>query len=485
MKRFFAGIRRFLFATPLERMLTRAYLLPNTPTSFGGLLRHLIKNRYNSKGKLIVFGTLDLLWITSLIMFWTLKGSLLTFLALFITTILFATTCIFSGFSIFGGASVLGIALGVMSLFVTDGIQRGTLSAFKNRHFAVMPDAVCTLEELPKDLILESYKIVKQTGNLFSPTQNKFTPQETTLWGISPDQTRYITALQAFLLPQPQNPLLDPKILFQQNSPQVYKLFIGKLMADSLGLSIGDTLVILHQDYQLAEFSGFKIIKKESPFDQSQPKRTFEIAGIFQTGINILDQYLGFTTVSALKNLLSVDIEQQIWLSSKGKNAPLPSGCDQTLFQRSFSESEKMIAERAFLMNLVMALLIILASFNLLSGVAVFLADKSKHIAMLKALGMQELSIQRLFRQIGLRLGAAGIFIGIFMGYLIGTAIKHIPIELDQNVYPMKQLFFSTSALSVAITIGLSGFIVHISLLFAGRKTAKIPIAETFQKEEM
>jgi lipoprotein-releasing system permease protein len=99
-------------------------------------------------------------------------------------------------------------------------------------------------------------------------------------------------------------------------------------------------------------------------------------------------------------------------------------------------------------MFLILALIIIVASMNIISGLIIFVKEKNKDIGILKTLGFTNLSILKVFFVIGLTIGLIGAIIGTFLGIIITENLQYIQILLenilDTELFSEEIYFLST-----------------------------------------
>ena len=92
-------------------------------------------------------------------------------------------------------------------------------------------------------------------------------------------------------------------------------------------------------------------------------------------------------------------------------------------------------------MTLVLGLIVVVASFNILSTLTILVRDKSKDIAVLKVFGFSSHKIRLIFLGVGVMIGIVGILLGTFLGLIISFAIsKYKIIHLPEDVYFISHL---------------------------------------------
>ena len=81
--------------------------------------------------------------------------------------------------------------------------------------------------------------------------------------------------------------------------------------------------------------------------------------------------------------------------------------------------------EKTMLM-LLMLLIVLVATFNIISSLFMVVSEKKSDIAILKTIGMSSKSIMYIFIYQGVFLGSVGIIIGLFLGLFISLNLDHI-----------------------------------------------------------
>jgi len=98
-------------------------------------------------------------------------------------------------------------------------------------------------------------------------------------------------------------------------------------------------------------------------------------------------------------------------------------------------------------MFLILTLIIIVAAFNIVSGLTILVKNKTKEIAILKTIGFSSLSINKIFFITGSFIGAAGTLFGVVLGVLFSYNIEKIRVFLSDilniEIFPAEIYFLS------------------------------------------
>ena len=115
----------------------------------------------------------------------------------------------------------------------------------------------------------------------------------------------------------------------------------------------------------------------------------------------------------------------------------------------------------------IATLIIAVAAFNLVSALTMVVTDKTREIAILKSMGATSQSAARIFRTIGVLIGAAGTLLGLALGLTLCSALSRFDYALDPNVYRIDRL-------PVQVNLGEIGLIVAITMVIAAIATISV-----------
>ncbi len=215
-------------------------------------------------------------------------------------------------------------------------------------------------------------------------------------------------------------------------------VMIGGELAYNLNLKIGDKINIVSSSFVITPFGGV-------------PKQDdFIIAGIFNSGFYEFDHnliYLEMNDAKAIfdKKLNEVDLEvflKDPFLAEKYKKEI--NNIDKNIFISTWSDTNKSFfkalkVERN-VMFIILTLIIIVAAFNIISGLTILIKNKTKEIAIIKTLGLSNNSIIKSFFLTGFTIGFLATISGIFFGILFSIYIDNIrnflSLVFGLNIFP-------------------------------------------------
>ena len=135
-------------------------------------------------------------------------------------------------------------------------------------------------------------------------------------------------------------------------------------------------------------------------------------------------------------------------------------------------------------MGVILLLIVLVAAFNIVSTLTMVVADKTKEIGILKAMGMPAKSIRRIFFAQGVVIGVVGTFLGLILGF--GAAIgldKYKFIKLDPQVYFIDHLPVATQAEDVIMIVLASIAIAAVATLYPSIQASRLFPLEAIRHE--
>ncbi len=143
-------------------------------------------------------------------------------------------------------------------------------------------------------------------------------------------------------------------------------------------------------------------------------------------------------------------------------------------------------------MFIILTLIIIVAAFNIISGLTILVKNKTREIAILKSIGVQNSSIKKIFFMVGFLIGTIATFFGIFLGVLFSIYIenirKFISTIFDITLFPEEIYFLSKMPSEININsiiiIGLCSIIITcIVSFYPAMKASKLDTVKALKYE--
>ena len=261
--------------------------------------------------------------------------------------------------------------------------------------------------------------------------------------------------------------------------------FIGAELAYDLGLKVGDKINLMSTAFIATPLGGI-------------PKQdTFIVKGLFQTGFYEFDKnfvFLGLTDTLSFFNKYEYEQNLEIYLQDPiqaNKYKSKIQDLNLNFFVYSWSDLNKSFfsalqVERN-VMFIILTLILIVAAFNIISGLTILIKNKTKEIAILKTLGLSNNSIKKSFFLTGFSIGFFATFAGIFLGVIFAANIEKIRIFLSKflklEIFPSDVYFLEKlpSEINISSLILISVFSLLISAMASIIPTIKISKMKTFR----
>ena len=259
------------------------------------------------------------------------------------------------------------------------------------------------------------------------------------------------------------------------------KVFIGSELAFNLNLKKDDTINLM-----TSSFVG-------TPLGNLPKQENFKVAGIFNTGFIEFDQ-----------NVIFINIEDALSIFNKDdKDQNIEIYLEDPLEANFYKENIKKLNENYFIytwsdlnkslfsalkvernvMFIILSLIIIVAAFNIISGLTILIKNKTKEIAILKTLGFTNRSIKKTFFLTGLTIGFFATLSGILLGILFSVNIEKIRTFLSKvfnleifpsDIYFLDELPYEINFYSILIIFIISLIISAIASYLPATKISKM-----------
>ncbi len=319
---------------------------------------------------------------------------------------------IFSFLGIMLGVAILIIVMSVMNGFKTD-LTKKILGL--NPHVIIQPNSfkiddefIIKLKKNFKDISIS--KSFSGEGIIISSENAK----GVILKGVIKSEKNIIEFFENF---SKKGNIND----FKKNN-----VYIGSELAFNLGLKKGDTINLMSSAFV------------STPIGKLPKQENFRVAGIFNTGFIEFDQNIVFLNLSDVLSIFDKEMNDQnleIYLKN-----PLEANSYKDQFQKinqnyfiyTWSDLNKSLfsalkVERN-VMFIILTLIVVVAAFNIISGLTILIKNKTKEIAILKTLGFSNKSIKKTFFLTGLTIGFFATISGVILGILFSINIEKIRI---------------------------------------------------------
>ena len=269
------------------------------------------------------------------------------------------------------------------------------------------------------------------------------------------------------------------------NNFDTNSVFIGTELAFDLNLKEGDMLSLMTSSFIM------------TPLGSLPKQENFKIAGIFNTGFLEFDQNVIFLNIGDVLSIFdkeSKDQDIEIYLRN-----PLKANfykdkiqkINKNYFIYTWSDLNKSLfsalkVERN-VMFIILSLIVIVAAFNIISGLTILIKNKTKEIAILKTLGLSNRSIKKSFFLTGFAIGfcatVSGIILGIFLSINLEKIRAFLSNVFNLEIFPADIYFLEKLPSEISLNSILVIFIISliISAISSYLPASKISKMNTFR----
>jgi lipoprotein-releasing system permease protein len=307
---------------------------------------------------------------------------------------------------------------------------------------------------------------------ILTENTNTYSPTVITLKAINPTTEHLINKLQE-KISKPSSSSLP--LLLQSN-----KILIGKSLADSLDLTLNNTVELLFPDEA-------QLARKKFRFDSMDAV----VSGIFDSGIDEFDSTIVFCSFDFLEILFPESGIEQINLKLK------PNSDEKKIIEQlrsrlnlavySWKDFYKPLVSALKLEKwvsfFILALITLVASMSIISLLFMQIMQKRPEIAILKAMGMMDRTVTHIFLLMGMSITVISSLSGLFCAWIASWLLNHYPFIKLPDVYyvsylPVKMEWYIL--LAVFVVVSFFGF---IATWIPTRRTKNINIATVLRFE--
>ena len=380
--------------------------------------------------------------------------------------------------------SFIGISLGVAVLIIVMSVMNGFRSELIDKIIGFNPHSVVKPYETSID---ESFFNNKELNNL-AETFVYSNSGEAVL--INKDYTKGL--LLRGYLPKDFKKLSIVKNANFYGNKKLNPTYIsvGKELSFSYDIKVGDKILIMSP-------TGVQTIVGNLP-----KQKTYIVDSIFDSEIADFDLNVAFINLNDLENLFdlnSSDRNLEVYLKNP-KNIESSKKKLQEIFKDFYVYTWSDLNKSLFsalkvernVMFIILSLIIIVAAFNIISGLTILVKNKTREIGILKSIGVQNNSILKIFFMVGFLIGTFATFFGILLGILFSIYIENIREFIStvfnislfpEEIYFLSKMPSEIDAVSILIITICSIIITSIVSIYPAIRASRMNTVKALKYE--
>ncbi|APX75031.1 Lipoprotein-releasing system transmembrane protein LolE [Achromobacter insolitus] len=395
--------------------------------------------------------------------------------------------------SFIAASSMAGIALGVAALIVVLSVMNGFQKEVRDRMLSVLPHIELYIPGAVPELVLEKWQQFAsaaeknssvKAGAPFVAAQGMLVRGQALrgvqVRGIDPQTEGNVSDLPRQMV---SGKLTDLK-------PGGFGVVLGNELADGMGVKLGDTLMMMAPQGSI------------SPAGFAPRMRQFTVVGVFSSGHYEYDSSLAFVddedaarvfrdSGTAGVRLRIADMQRAPEVAAELQKVlpPYVMASDWSRNNRTWFAAVKTEKRMMFL---ILALIVAVAAFNLLSSLVMAVKDKQSDIAILRTLGAGPREIARIFLVQGALIGVIGTLLGVAGGIVIAYNVDVIVpfIERLLGVHFLPREIYFISALPSdpqvgdIVTIGVTSLVLSLlATLYPSWRASRLQPAQVLRHD--
>ncbi|GLI53382.1 lipoprotein-releasing ABC transporter permease subunit [Thermodesulfovibrio yellowstonii] len=376
--------------------------------------------------------------------------------------------------------SISGIALGVMALIVVISVVSGFHEDLQKKILSTQAHAVLLsysggISDYKTMMDFLSKKNEIQACSPFIMGQVLISSGKRAhgvyLRGIIPEYDRKTTEIFKYIKYKYENYTELPWII------------IGKELANMLGVLPGDTITVISPMGTMGPLGIIPKVKK------------FIVTGIFEIGMFEYDMNLVITDLKIAQDFFEygnkvtgIQLRLKDVYKANFISQAITKELDGEFYVKDWMQMNKNLFSalklEKFAMFIILILIVLVASFNIISMLMVNVTEKQRDIAILKSMGATDRLIKLIFMCQGLIIGLIGILVGLTGGLILCEIVRSYDIvKLPADVYYLSKLPVKVKVLDIVLICASALFISLVSTIYPAHRASKINPVEILRYE--
>jgi lipoprotein-releasing system permease protein len=380
--------------------------------------------------------------------------------------------------------STIGVAVGVMALIIALALMTGLQGEVRDRilgstaHIYVwkargITDYRAEVERLKKieDVIGAAPGVLSRALAIGNQSEAFIT-----IKGVDPMLEPTVTDIQRAMI----SGQLDA--LAHEGKDEQPGIVLGKLLAEQLGASVGETITLLTPTGTL------------SPMGMMPRSRRARVVGIYSLGLYEFDSAYGLVSLPFGERLKGTQTVDMIQLRVRNiYDAPriaarIPAQLGSEYVAQDWADLNRQLFSALSLekmaISIAIGLIVIVAALNIVASLILLVMEKSRDIAILKTMGTSSARIMQIFMLQGLIIGVVGTTVGGVGGLALCWVLdRYKLIRIPMDIYQIAHVPFVVLPVDFVVVIVSAIAISFLATIYPSRQASLLNPVEALRFE--
>lgn len=380
--------------------------------------------------------------------------------------------------------TIAGVMVGVMALIVVLSVMNGFHSDLMSKILSVRPHiriSGFTGEVTDYNKILNEinsvHGVVASTPAIYKEVMlNSGYSRGSLLRGIDPEKTTDVIDIE---------PMISQGDLLSLNTVKdgLPSIIVGSELAKQIGVDPGDIVKVMSPEGRL------------TPLGRTPSSKNFRVSALFNSGMYDYDALMSFVSLKEAQELLGmrnsvthIEVRVEDPYKSDKISALLNEKLGKFYTLQDWKEANRNLLEalllEKYVMFVILTMIVLVGALNIISSLVMTVMEKSKGIAILRAMGATKKSILSVFIFQGLFMGFIGTAAGVFSGLGICSLLsKYKFIELPSDIYYISTLPVKVDPFDVLIVVIAALIISLLTTIYPSWHASRLNPVETLRYE--